>query len=605
MDHSPLKRLLRQSIGLSLVAILVLSFSSIQTFSPRILAVEAAPLYQTTPTISFSSLTYSVLESAATANITVQISAAPATTATVEYLTLSGTATPGSDYVETSGTLTFNSSGTQSFSVSVIDDSVDEPDETVRLILRNPVNATLGTPNTATLTILDNDVAPTNTPTATTGAPPVYVDDYEPNNTFQEAYSTASDANPLCSITLWPSGDIDFFRFTGKSGSAYEVLTTSVSPGLDTQLTVYNPQLEEIGSNDDAEPVTRASRVTITADSNGFYYARIINKDPSDPATKTYCFEVNELQPPTPPPPFPTGTDQCEFNSLFEFACEIGEGETKSLNFVPSLGSDQDTDIFRLWVKPGIQYTCETHDLAPVTDTNIILFDLNTNPFNPAIGNDDKAPGDYGSRVTYLSSYTGWLYIMVGPANPPALEEAPAHTYQLTCTATAATATPTASPTFTPRPPGSGGFPATATSAAPLPTPLPTITPIDFSFLTVTPIPPPVIQFQPLPTSTPFAGSQQSATIDITLYYDSNFNFMPELTEGIVDVAVALYDNATGQLIAFGYTNEAGMIRFDTTTASGALRIAVPFLNYSQVVVGGSSTVLLRVAPQPLPIGIP
>jgi hypothetical protein len=256
-------------------------------------------------------------------------------------------------------------------------------------------------------------------------------------------------------------------------------------------------------------------------------------------------------------------------------------------------------------VKPAIQYTCETHDLAPVTDTNIILFDLNTNPFSPPIGNDDKAPGDYGSRVTYLSSYTGWLYIMVGPANPPALEEAAAHTYQLTCTAITATATPTASPTFTPRPPGSGGFPATATSAAPLPTPLPTITPIDFSFLTVTPIPPPVIQFQPLPTSTPFAGSQQSATIDITLYYDSNFNFMPELTEGIVDVAVALYDNATGQLIAFGYTNEAGMIRFDTTTASGALRIAVPFLNYSQVVVGGSSTVLLRVAPQPLPIGIP
>lgn len=93
--------------------------------------------------------------------------------------------------------------------------------------------------------------------------------------------------------------------------------------------------------------------------------------------------------------------------------------------------------------------------------------------------------------------------------------------------------------------------------------------------------------------------------VNVTLYYDSNNSFTPELTEGIVDAAVALYDNSTGQLLAFGYTNEAGMIRFDSIVASGALRVVVPFLNYSQVVVGDESNILIRVAPQPLPAGIP
>ena len=72
-----------------------------------------------------------------------------------------------------------------------------------------------------------------------------------------------------------------------------------------------------------------------------------------------------------------------------------------------------------------------------------------------------------------------------------------------------------------------------------------------------------------------------------------------------MDAAVALYDNATGGLIAFGYTNEAGMAQFSNIAAGGAVRVAVPFLNYSQVVLASNSEILIRVAPQPLPIGIP
>lgn len=583
------------------IAIVLIAFAAVQAFRTTTRVVQAAPLQQGQPTISFSSPNYNVNEGAGTVTIQVVISPNlnPGQQASVEYLTVQGTATAGQDYVTTSGMLDFDdTSNTQSFTVQIVDDNSPEPNETINLILRNPTGAVLGT-STATITIIDND--PTPTPTAT-GGPPILVDRFEPNDSFEDATDTASDAPTVCDLTLWPVGDQDFFRFVGKGASSYEILTSGLTPGLDTELTVYNTNLNEIASNDDYQLGSRASRVTINANVDGFYYIRVINKDPSDPANKRYCLEINEVARPTPPPGFPQGADTCEFNSTFEHACVIGDGETKNLTFVPSLGSPQDTDMFRLWIKPGILYTCETLNLSPVADTNIILFDHNTNPFNPPLGNDDKAPGDFGSRISYLSTYTGWLYIEVGPVNPPeTLEEARLHTYDLTCAGVVATPTPTATATAVAPPPGS--FPAA--TRTPTPEPQPTATPFDISiFFTPTPQPPPVIQIQPLPTATAFPAGE-SVTINVTLYYDSNMNFMPELTEGIADVAIALYDNATGQLLAFGRTNEAGMIRFSSVNTVGAVRVVVPFLNYSQTVPAGSTDILLRVAPQPLPIGIP
>ena len=91
----------------------------------------------------------------------------------------------------------------------------------------------------------------------------------------------------------------------------------------------------------------------------------------------------------------------------------------------------------------------------------------------------------------------------------------------------------------------------------------------------------------------------------MTVFYDSNFNFTPEINEGIIDVAVALFDNTNGRLIAFGYTNQAGSVRFEAVPSSGAVRVEVPLLNFSQIVGPGESNIAVRVAPLPLPIGIP
>jgi hypothetical protein len=76
---------------------------------------------------------------------------------TIDYATSDGTATAGSDYVAISGTLIFAVGQTiGTFDVPIIDDSLNEADETVNLTLSNPGNATLDTPSTAILTIVDS-----------------------------------------------------------------------------------------------------------------------------------------------------------------------------------------------------------------------------------------------------------------------------------------------------------------------------------------------------------------------------------------------------------------------------------------------------------------
>ena len=93
---------------------------------------------------------------------TVSISAASGEAVTVAYATSGDTATAGEDYTETTGTLTFaaNSVASQTISVPVTDDAVDEEEETFTLTLSNVQGASLsgGTSTLAvTGTITDND----------------------------------------------------------------------------------------------------------------------------------------------------------------------------------------------------------------------------------------------------------------------------------------------------------------------------------------------------------------------------------------------------------------------------------------------------------------
>jgi hypothetical protein len=76
----------------------------------------------------------------------------------VNYATADDSAVAGADYLATSGKLIFNASETsKSFTVTIINDANSEGNETITLTLSSAKDAALGTPSTATITIVDND----------------------------------------------------------------------------------------------------------------------------------------------------------------------------------------------------------------------------------------------------------------------------------------------------------------------------------------------------------------------------------------------------------------------------------------------------------------
>ena len=72
------------------------------------------------------------------ARLSRRASTLPGLTVSVNYASSNGTAIAGSDYLAVSGTLTFAPGVTsRSFQVPILNDTIDEPDETVRLTMFN------------------------------------------------------------------------------------------------------------------------------------------------------------------------------------------------------------------------------------------------------------------------------------------------------------------------------------------------------------------------------------------------------------------------------------------------------------------------------------
>ena len=162
-----------------------------------------------TPTIQFSQASYSVIENGGPVTITAILSTLSGFPISVEYETSDGTAAQGSDYSATAGTLTFApGQNSQTFTVPVISDVIDELDETVTLTLKNPSGGNtpgLGSPNPATLVIIDDDQPPTV-------------------QFSSQSYSVAEDSlsgSALITTTLAPpSGQVVTVDFASKDGTA-------------------------------------------------------------------------------------------------------------------------------------------------------------------------------------------------------------------------------------------------------------------------------------------------------------------------------------------------------------------------------------------------
>ncbi|MFN2578875.1 MAG: TIGR03118 family protein [Pyrinomonadaceae bacterium] len=125
---------------------------------------------QATSLIQFATDKFAVDEAAGHVDFTVVRNGDTSGAATVNYNTFdesqAGHASQKSDYEIALGTLTFAPGETlKTFRVLIVNDNFVEGDETISLALSNPTGAGvgLGTPNTAEVTILDNDISASTT----------------------------------------------------------------------------------------------------------------------------------------------------------------------------------------------------------------------------------------------------------------------------------------------------------------------------------------------------------------------------------------------------------------------------------------------------------
>jgi len=186
-------------------------------------------------TIQFTSADFQVSESNAVALITVQRTGPTNRAVTVDYVIQDGTAIRGRDYNATNGTLAFAPGETiKSFPVYIVNDTLVEPTETVRLLLTNPTGGVpLGGQNRATLEILDDD---SNFQFAT------------PSFTVNENVTNAVINISRVGLTNFPAS-VTFFTSDGTATNNLDYLGTNVTlnfaPG-DTNKTVLVKILDDI-----------------------------------------------------------------------------------------------------------------------------------------------------------------------------------------------------------------------------------------------------------------------------------------------------------------------------------------------------------------------
>jgi len=235
--------------------------------------------------LSFSSATYSVGEGGGTVTVTVRRTGSSVGAVAVHYATGDDSATAGSDYTAASGTLNWNDGdlSDKSFTVGINNDGDDEPDETFNVTLSLPAGAALGTPNTAVVTINDDDVPPTSATLVVTSA-----DDTTANDglcTLREAITNANHNDQSGSTDCAAGAGADTITFDIPGAGPHVIQLTTALPALAESVDILNTSGESITVNGEgaADPyhiffinsgqTVNISGLTITNGSSGIQNA--------------------------------------------------------------------------------------------------------------------------------------------------------------------------------------------------------------------------------------------------------------------------------------------------------------------------------------------
>jgi len=115
--------------------------------------------------LQLSASAYSISEGGGSIAVVVRRTGGSDGAASAQVATSNGVATAGADYVATTQTVTWvaGDAADKTVAIQIVADSVTEPDKTFSITLSSATGASLGSPTTATVTIVDDDPAPSAT----------------------------------------------------------------------------------------------------------------------------------------------------------------------------------------------------------------------------------------------------------------------------------------------------------------------------------------------------------------------------------------------------------------------------------------------------------
>ncbi len=234
------------------------------TSSPDTLNVNIASASTSSPgTFQFGSASYSVGEGAGKVNLTVNRVGGSGGTVTVDWGTQQNTATVNVDYQGVSWTpLTFADGETSKVvSVNIIQDTLVEGNETFNVLLNNPTGgATLGSPTTAAVTIVDDDKA-----SADTTAPTVSISSPSANATYTSAQTVTVTASASDNVGISKVEFYDGSTLKGTDSAAPYIYAWAVSSSTDGTHSFTAKAYDAAGNSRVSSPVTLTVNISAPA----------------------------------------------------------------------------------------------------------------------------------------------------------------------------------------------------------------------------------------------------------------------------------------------------------------------------------------------------
>ena len=207
-----------------------------------------------TPTFAFAAASTDADEDDGTLTLAVQKTGDTLLDATVSYATTDGTATGGSDFTAIQSTdLVFKAAeSSKDISVSLTDDSTDEPAEAFTVDLTAGADAKLGSTKSHTVTITDDDAT-----TVTLGAPAGHISENAGTKTLTVTLGRALVGDETLDVPLTFAGTSDFGEdYTLAEPSAVPT-GVSYSNLASTDLVANAPTVSFSGVNSRREPARR------------------------------------------------------------------------------------------------------------------------------------------------------------------------------------------------------------------------------------------------------------------------------------------------------------------------------------------------------------